>query len=490
MRISDLVFYFVLFFLGGILLASLEVNFLIIISVVGFLALGFFILRLAGIPPSSFWQRLSILSLMIIIGVFYYHLDNVIFQKHNLITFNQKLNFQGLVVDNPLDKNGFQEAVIELSPPWQGKVSVKLASYPEIAYGDKLNFIGGINQVPSSTSKYLAKERIAGVSSFPQFSISGRGYGSAIKSGLFKLNDKIVSIFKKFLPSTEAAFLAGLTFGQRSDFSLDFKKSLNLSGTTHLVALSGYNISIIALTVAALFGRIFPRRISFALTVLVIIGFVLMTGAQASVVRAALMAALALLAKEIGRPNYDVRNAIVFTGFLMVLVNPKILAFDVGFQLSFLALLGIVYLKPVLIKIFRLSESPGFLSWRENFLTTTSAQLAVIPILISNFGLFSLTSLLANVLVLEFVPLTMFLGFLMAAVNFISYYLTMIVSWLVLVSLKFEILVINIFSKLTIPLAGSKNISLMLFLGYYLFLAAIIFYAQRFYRKNLAEAEK
>jgi len=90
------------------------------------------------------------------------------------------------------------------------------------------------------------------------------------------------------------------------------------------------------------------------------------------VIRAAVMGALVVMAQESGR-IFDVRNAIMLAGFLMVLYNPKILVFDIGFQLSFLALLGIVYLKPALQKLSRMKESPGFLSWRDNLLTTEHA---------------------------------------------------------------------------------------------------------------------
>ncbi len=251
---------------------------------------------------------------------------------------------------------------------------------------------------------------------------------------------------------------------------------MSLSGTTHLVALSGYNITIIAWAAMGIFGALFRRRAAFFLTILFIIGFVLMAGAESSVVRAAIMGILALLAKEIGR-IFDFRNAIIFAALIMVLFNPKVLVYDVGFQLSFLALLGIVYLRPVIQKISKMKDEPGFLSWRDNLLTTASAQFAVAPLLIINFGVFSPTSLLANIIILETVPVAMALGFFVAAASFLSYYFSLVLSWLAFVLLRFEILVIQFFAKFSIPL--SPNLSWGLAALYYVLLIILMFYVQR-----------
>jgi len=108
-----------------------------------------------------------------------------------------------------------------------------------------------------------------------------------------------------------------------------------------------------------------------------------MAGAEASVVRAAIMGFLVLLAKEAGR-MYSFRNAVTFAAAGMAVFDPTILVFDIGFQLSFVSLLGITHLEPALKRFF--GERGSFLGWRENALTTLSAQLAVAPILIQNFG--------------------------------------------------------------------------------------------------------
>ena len=175
------------------------------------------------------------------------------------------------------------------------------------------------------------------------------------------------------------------------------------------------------------------------------------------------------------------RNAIIIAAFIMVLWNPKILRFDVGFQLSFLALIGISYLMPAIknfLGIENLNES--ILSWKENFLTTLSAQLAVAPILIAYFGNFSLVSIIANVLILGLMPFTMACGFILALIGLVSYQISQIFAWFVSVFLFYEISAIKIFGNLNI--FGFNNINLWFTIIYYL--ALMIFIS--FYFKKAA----
>ena len=174
-----------------------------------------------------------------------------------------------------------------------------------------------------------------------------------------------------------------------------------------------------------------------------------MTGAEASVVRAAIIGVLIMIADQAGR-QYYFRNALALAAFLMVLFNPKVLVFDLGFQLSFLAIIGIAYLRPLLKKWLRMKEEPGILNWRDNFLTTTSAQIAVLPLILSRFGYFSPISILANVLILEFIPPTMFLGFLTAALSVVSFHLSLLSGWIAQVFLGYILWVIDLCSKIIV----------------------------------------
>ena len=153
----------------------------------------------------------------------------------------------------------------------------------------------------------------------------------------------------------------------------------------------------------------FWRKQAFYFTLLLIVLFILMTGLQTSAIRAGIMASLFLFARCLGRGNSSTR-AIVFAASFMLLQNPLLLRFDVGFQLSFLAVMGIIYTGPVLQSW--LKRIPDKFQLRGILATTLSAQIFTLPILIYNFGYVSQVAPITNVLILPFLPYIMILGFI------------------------------------------------------------------------------
>lgn len=447
MKLYDAVFYFSAFFLIGVFLRTSGLGitgiiFSALLLATLFLLIGYF--NFGKNPPSYRFFGIAGLSLAIIAGAFY-SLGYSEYKKANEnIVFLKKISFQAVIVDYP-ERSDYQDLILSLRPPYEGKVSARLPLYPEFDYGDLVNLEGIIEKPePGGYADYLKKEGISGMVGFPKAVLSAKNQGSRIKFILYSFKKRFIRAFEKNLPMEESNLLGGLTLGERAGFSKEFKEAMKNSGTTHLVALSGYNISILVMATMAALGYFLKRRYSFIATVLIIIIFVLMTGGEASVVRAAVMGSILLLAGEAGR-IYSLRNAIILTAFFMVLFNPEILRFDAGFQLSFLALLGIIYLSPALKNIFKAKEGTGILNWRENFWTTFSAQAAVLPILILNFGSFSFFSLISNVLILGFIPLTMGLGFILGFFGLIFEKLSFIFAWPAHIFLFYETSVIKFF---------------------------------------------
>ena len=142
---------------------------------------------------------------------------------------------------------------------------------------------------------------------------------------------------------------------------------------------------------------------------------------------------------------YSFRNAITLTAAAMLILDPTLLSGDAGFQLSFAALLGIVYVYPWLRNKLKWKEG-GFLNWKTNALQTFSAQLAVLPIVLAVFGFVSPAAPISNILILEFIPLTMLAGFLTALTGFFSYHLSAFIGWGANLLLSYEILVIRFFA--------------------------------------------
>lgn len=435
MRIHDIAFYSISFFLVGVFIASFKINFGIIFLLALLIAtiLLFFNLR---------W--LAILSLFIIIGFFYYGWYDARQTQTLNILFGEKTIFTGIIIGYP-ERGDRQKLIIELQKPYSGKILANLQSYPSFNYGDLIKFEGIIkNPQPEGYANYLAKNDIFGVIISPKSELIAENKVSPLKALLFSVKDKIILSFQKSLVPEKSALLSGITIGERTEFSKKLKEAMANSGTTHIVALSGYNITIIAMAVMAFFNWFLRRRISFYFTILIIVAFVIMAGAEASVVRAAIMGSIILLAKQIGR-IHSMRNVIAVAALTMVLHNPKVLVFDVGFQLSFAALIGIVYFAPIIQKLLKFKEESGFLAWRENLLNTVSAQIAVLPLIMFYFGNFSILALAANILILSAIPATMFFGFVMAATGFISMPLTIILGWFANLFLSYELGIIYLF---------------------------------------------
>ncbi len=445
MRIHEIAFWFSSFFLFGVLLKSFDK---ISLSVLVFfvLAVSFIIFLFGYINKKRFLIFISVLFLAVNLGGFYYYFWNS-FQKSKInIPIGEKIIFSGIISEYP-QKGDQQKLIIKLSEPFSGRILINLNRYPEFDYGDLIEFDGLIKKPKSeSYAKYLEKDSIFAVSDYPKSKLISKNNGLFFKAALFSLKENFVGNINKILSYEKAAFLSGITIGERAQFSKEFKEAMNNSGTSHLVALSGYNITILATAAFAFFGYMFSRRATFVFTLILIIGFVFMAGAEPSIVRAAIMGSIALLAEQIGRIK-SMRNAIVLAALFMVLINPNVLRFDLGFQLSFAALMGIVYLSPAIKKFLKMKDEEGIFGWRKNFLNTTAAQLTVIPILVFNFGKLSVFGLIANILILEFMPLTMFIGFLAGSVGFASYHLSLVIGWFVNILLSYELWVIEFFGR-------------------------------------------
>ena len=176
-----------------------------------------------------------------------------------------------------------------------------------------------------------------------------------------------------------------------------------------------------------------------------VILFVVMTGAGASIVRAGIMALTVIGAKLIGR-NYSAPRALLAAGFLMLFQNPKILVFDLSFQLSFLATLGLIYFMPVIER--KLYWITTRFKIRETLSQTLSTQITVLPLLIYMSGDVSIVSIPANLLILLFVPVTMLVGFLAVLLSFLTTLLAWPLAYLSYLLLSWILFVSHLFGSL------------------------------------------
>jgi competence protein ComEC len=157
------------------------------------------------------------------------------------------------------------------------------------------------------------------------------------------------------------------------------------------------------------------------------------------------MGLFVLLASQVGRAS-RATNALAFTAFVMLLVNPKVLVFDAGFQLSFLATMGIVYINPILQKFTK--KWPKVFGLKEVLITTLSAIIMTTPLILYQFGRFSLVAPLANLLIVPLVPAVMAIGFITGLLSLVSSAVGGIVGWGAWVLLEYIIRAAEFLSSL------------------------------------------
>ncbi|MFH1246401.1 MAG: ComEC/Rec2 family competence protein [Candidatus Liptonbacteria bacterium] len=454
------------FFLTGILLASYIQNIyeLLIPTVLGVFL--FWFLRKPAIA------MVAVSALPFIIGSIYYFA--YIFRQNSRINipYGQKISSSAVVLkDAAKNSYGSINYIVQLPPPLccEVAVSTSMELYP--VYGDVISFEGTASR-PETVYELP-------IVSMSKITITSHGSGNAIKRCLLNVKRKFIFGLSLSLPPREAALAAGLTVGERAEFSREDKRAMALSGTTHLVALSGYNIAILAEAIRlTLKGRL-RKRLVFFITISIIILFVVAVGGEPSIVRAAIMGGLALLAGELGREN-SIAIAILFSAFLMGLQDPRIVRWDIGFQLSFMSLLGIVYLAPSITRAIRFNTSNSFLGWKESLVMSASAQIMVLPFSLGIFGSASLSGILANVALTTFIPITMLLVFISGALGMVSSAFSTIAAWFTEPFLAYELWVIHFFANPWASIGEPSNGNI-LFAFYY---AAVIFFIKKHYAKD------
>jgi competence protein ComEC len=319
---------------------------------------------------------------------------------------------------------------------------------------------------------FLAKDGIFYVCKNTKIELIARDQGSRFYASILKIKNKFNDNINQLIPFPESVLLSGLILGGSSGLPAQLKDNFSRTGMTHIVAVSGYNVTIVAnmLMIAGIWlGLWRPKAFWFA--VFGILVFVLMTGLSASAVRAGVMGSLLLWAMKNGRLANS-QNAIVLAAAIMLLINPLLLRYDIGFQLSFLATLGIVFLYPHFESKLN-KNSRAFWLWEILFLSL-SAQIFVLPIILYNFQTLSLISLVANVLILPIVPLTMVAGFLPAVAQFLFSPLAQVLAWLAYLPLQYEIAVVSILGNLKYAALNVQNFPWWGAAAWYLLLALFI----------------
>lgn len=458
---ANTAFGIALFFLAGVFIVSLNWQFFIFLAAALSGAIATILFK------RQLWKECALFLCAALFGAFYYHLYFRIQDMATNLPFGEKTTLQVLVSNEPLLSENYLILTTNAQAPFTGTVTILAPPDSNSQYGDLLSVNGTVDPpdaaVPGDTALMFE----------PDITVLAEHRGFWLREWMINIKLAILQKFREALPEDQAALLGGIAFGSKVGLEQDLKNAMALSGTTHLVAVSGYKITIVIVAAGSLIGGFFSRRTAFIAATIALVLFMFMVGAQPSAVRAAIMGFMALIARQMGE-EFSMRNAIAFAAFFMALLDPSVLTTNVSFIISFVSLLGVVYLGPPLQKLLHYSGEGSLFDWKASAVTTMSAQLAAMPVLINSFGRFSLVAIGANILVLSIMPLTMFFGLLLALSGFVSCYFAFFAGKLAGLVLAYQLFVIRLSAGFAIPLLLPLNSSAAIAF-YYLILIIFIF---------------
>jgi len=494
---SKIFFYSCLAFLVGVFCRTfVQINIDIIL-------VGVFVILITIIIFKSHYRVYGFLLLCLILGVLRFDIsDKNEFSNQHISYYNsQFVELIGVIRTEPDVREDHEKIIINTQQliidnytiAVEGKLLVKKYLYPSYQYGDKLRIKCNIQSPEPIVSEdsgrifyydnYLAKDKIYSVCYYPQIEYLSSGHGNFIQTALLNIKHNFISQEQKIINDPYASFLGGLIWGAKKSIPNSLMEKFNVTGTTHIVALSGYNITIIAVLVLNICKALWvPRKYGFWISVLVILFFILITGAQASVVRAGIMGTMVLVARQTGRIG-SMRNLLALSATVMLLVNPKLLIYDAGFQLSFLATIGLIYLAPLIKKGF--SWVTSSFEIRENLVATVSATIITLPLIIFQFGRLSAVAILVNILILPVIPLAMGIGFITIFLGYIWLEFAKAISGVVWLVLKYVIEVVEFFAQFKFASFDIQSVGWVIMLVSYCILFFIMFLFHKYATKKV-----
>ncbi|MEI6627326.1 MAG: ComEC/Rec2 family competence protein [bacterium] len=405
------------------------------------------------------------------INKIYYYLNQEAEISGRIISVERRVGNQKIIINTQGLRVNRQDKLVS------GKVLVSLPLYPEYWPGQR---VVGLRLLVKPKKyedfdyeKYLARYKIYTLCQKASLTVIDNG--GMMFGASQKLKMALGESVRQIISEPQASLLLGLISGDRSGFPAELNNDFTNAGITHIVAISGANVAILVMVLFQLFLWLgISRSQSFWLVAFGVLFFSWFIGDQASAIRAGVMALMLLFGQKIGRPA-NTFNILLATAGVMILFNPRLL-FDIGFQLSFAALAGIIYLLPYWPKLP--NKLSGFNFLYEIIITTLSAQIMTFPLLIFYFHQFPLISFLANLLILPIIPFITIWGMINGlvslilpifgqAMGFVSYFLLVyiikVAHWcanfsMLMISLKINVLIIIcLYALIALFILGRKK---------------------------------
>ncbi|UCF60483.1 MAG: ComEC/Rec2 family competence protein [Anaerolineaceae bacterium] len=435
--------------------------------------------------------------LLLTLGAARYQSSKPVFDPNHIASHNdtgRKVTLTGVVIDSPDIRDTYtglriSAERIRYDGSWateevHGLVLLRASRFDDWAYGDRLRAYGNLETPPVfetfSYRDYLARQGVHSLMPFPTVTRISVRQANPLLQLIYDFRNHALETVYNLFPDPEASLLAGILLGVESGISPEVREAFNQTGTTHIIAISGFNITIIAAIFTSTFSRwLGARRGAIAAGVTIAL-YTILVGADAAVVRAAIMGGLSLLALRLGRQT-DGMASLAAAAIAMTALNPLIL-WDVGFQLSFAATLGLVlYAEPL---------HNGFLSTvkrhlpemqakrlarpiSEFVLFTFAAQVTTLPLTAYYFNRISLSALLANPVILPAQPPVMILGGLATLAGSFWLPLGRLIAWIAWPFVAFTIRVVEFFAAWPMAVLPLARVSTLTVTSFYLVLACL-----------------
>jgi competence protein ComEC len=502
MSASKVLFYLSLSIITGIGLASF-------ITIPQALIWGFLIGGVVLIASTVVAQRIPIFKfgavagfclLCVAVGAARYGVIQSVIDHDPVRLLNdkpQKIALTGIIVDEPDIRDNFQKLKVKVNHT-KSIVLVSTSRHPDYHYLDEVTVAGKLKTPAVSDDfnykNYLLKDGIYSVMDFPTIEIISQKHRYDLFSWTYEkvlwLKGHLRASIHQNFQKTQGLVLEGILLGENKNMPPDMRDKLNAAGLRYLTAISGVHIIIMSTIIfMVLLALGLWRRQAFYGAFIFIWLYVIGTGMSASGVRAAIMGSLFLIAQQVGR-QYANSRTITLAAVVMLLANPFLVRYDVGFQLSFLASLGIIHAKPLFdTMLYRIKhvfrEKPrtkagvfskkAFITVLDMLAVTLAAQLFTLPIMVYNFGLISLVAPLSSLLILPVMPWLIGLGLACALLGIISPFLAWILYFPTAVFLLYFFAIVSIFSQPWMTLAF-PNISWIWLIFYYIMLASTMLF--------------
>jgi len=405
---------------------------------------------------------LILVLLSLFLGAYRYF---VVFKElqNTAIVEEAQIEIKTPIIAEPVLKENYQRIIIP-------KIVIYTDRYPRYHYGDIINIKGQVK--PFSDFRSYSSTIVSGKMTYPSIELFTPAKFSLRKTALFVRN-KITSSLQKIIPEPKSSLLVSLMFGAKNNLTSVLEEQIRKCGLSHVIVASGLHLSIIVKALSGFLDILYlSSSVNFVISFLFILSFAFMAGLTPSIIRAAIMAFLLILSRFSFR-LYNSFNALLLAAVIMIWLNPLVLFWDLGFQLSFLATAGIIFLYPIW-KESKFWQQDFFNKKgqiiRETVLSTFSALTFVIPWVIFKMQVFSLVAPITNFLILPLVPFVMAGGAIVAVSSLLFYPLGLFLGVLLNLILAYFLKVVSLFSSLSWSQIYIPSILHWLIIPYYIFL--------------------